>query len=71
VEDGAARGVAALRLCTGWTVRTWVQQAVAMDTDTTYKRAVERQVRARLADVAATHAGVRTRGLDWVVREGR
>lgn len=42
-----------------------------MQTDASYKTAVERQVRARLADVAATHPGVRTRGLDWVVHEGK
>lgn len=42
-----------------------------METDATYKIAVERQVRVRLAAGAATHPGVRTRGLDWVVREGK
>lgn len=42
-----------------------------METDATYKSAVERQVRVRMAAVAATHADVRTRGLDWVVREGK
>lgn len=46
-------------------------QAVAMETDAAYKIAVERQVRARMADMAASHPGVRTRGLDWVVREGK
>ncbi|MCF7751948.1 hypothetical protein KQ945_14405 [Bacillus subtilis subsp. subtilis] len=42
-----------------------------MQTDATYKTAVERQVRRRLADVAATHPGVRARGLEWVVGEGK
>lgn len=42
-----------------------------METDATYKSAVERQVRERMAERAATCTGVRTRGLDWVVREGK
>ncbi|MBO1746653.1 hypothetical protein [Stenotrophomonas indicatrix] len=42
-----------------------------METDATYRIAVERQVREYLAAAAAGHDGLRARGLGWVLREGR
>ena len=42
-----------------------------MESDATYKIAVERHVREHLSAVAAQHEGLRVRGLGWVLRNGR
>ncbi|WP_313420716.1 hypothetical protein [Stenotrophomonas sp.] len=42
-----------------------------METDATYKIAVERHVREHLTAVAAQHEGLRARGLGLVLRDGR